>query len=91
MDRWIADVCRAYETIKRRGKAGKDATKRGDDLIEARGWLAVDELADVNAACQVERHGVPAHPPKTGRVLPLRQARALVRRLLARWAEELAP
>jgi hypothetical protein len=70
----IGDVCRAFETVKRRGNPGEDATKRGGKLIESRGWLTVDELADLNAIWEVERHGVPARLPNKGRVLALRQA-----------------
>jgi hypothetical protein len=83
-------VCRAFETIKRRGKPGKEATRDGARYIEQQGWLTAAELTDLYQTCAVVHHGLPSAPIKSGAELSLEQARSLVRQLLDRWAEELA-
>ncbi len=86
----IADVCRAFETIKRRGRPGNKATREGYEYIRDRGWLTPDDLLNLYGTCQPGRHGLPADPVTKGVELSVEQARALVLQLLDRWAEELA-
>ena len=84
-------VCRAFETIKQQGKPGQDARRKGYDFVLQRGWLSEDELTDLYESCKPARHGLPAKPMPKGSQLSLEQARTLVRRMLDRWAEDLAP
>ena len=83
-------VCRAFETIKQQGKVGQDARRKGHELALQRGWLSADELTNLYESCKPARHGLPAEPMAKGTQLSLDQARLLVRRMLVRWAEDLA-
>jgi hypothetical protein len=85
----IADVCRAYETVKRGCVPGNRSTRAGFEYMRDAGWMTPEECENMYATWAKERHALQAAPPTQGSVLPLPQARALVQRLLDRWAEEL--
>ena len=67
----IADVCPAFETIKRRGKPGKIATREGYLHIERCGWLTSDDLSNLFETCKLGRHGLPSEPVTKGVELSL--------------------
>jgi len=87
----VADLYRAFDTIKRQGKrGGKNATKAGAAYIEQQKWLTPEEMDNLRATLDSKHHGLPAEPPRSGVFLTHSQARLLVCRLLDRWADDLA-